>query len=35
MFNEKELEGLDAKNMEKLEKVKGKPGFRYIRLDKQ
>jgi Zn-dependent oligopeptidase len=35
MFAEAELEGIDAKQMDKLEKVKGKPGFRYIALDKK
>jgi hypothetical protein len=35
IFAEKELIGVDAKSMKKLEKVPDKPGYRYIRLDKQ
>ena len=35
MFAETELIGIDAKQMDKLEKVKGKAGFRYIALDKK
>jgi hypothetical protein len=34
MFSEQELAGVDATSMQKLEKVPGKPGYRYIRLDK-
>jgi hypothetical protein len=34
MFAETELGGIDAKSMNKLEPVKGKPGYRYIALDK-
>jgi len=35
MMAETELDGIDATQMDKLEKVKGKPGYRYIALDKK